>query len=161
MDPLQRAIPVSRFEVIMRRALRLGNVFYWQPVHRRKKSRHSGNEASAIRDTAVFRFPHPALPRRIKHQIRSRIRFFGSALSLTASQISSLRRCFDRRIAAWTSRQASDERANQPSHGCDRVWDVTLGPQRRRSSGSVMVGYGKFREQQLVPSTIFRIFDSA
>ena len=28
--------------------------------------------------------------------------------------------------------RASDERADQPSaHGCDRVWDVTLGPQRR------------------------------
>ena len=42
------------------------------------------------------------------------------AASLTVSQISAPRRCCDWSIAAWTSRQASDERADQPStHGCD------------------------------------------
>src|ERR1035437_718075 len=41
------------------------------------------------------------------------------ALSLTVSQISAPRRCCDWSIATWTSRQASDERADQPStHGC-------------------------------------------
>ena len=39
--------------------------------------------------------------------------------NLTVSQISAPRRCCDWSIATWTSRQASDERADQPStHGC-------------------------------------------
>ena len=43
-----------------------------------------------------------------------------SVHSLTVSQISAPRRCCDWSIATWTSRQASDERADQPStHGCD------------------------------------------
>jgi hypothetical protein len=43
------------------------------------------------------------------------------APSLTVSQIAAPRRCCDWSIAAWTSRQASDERADQPrlSLGCD------------------------------------------
>src|SRR5580765_6954250 len=33
--------------------------------------------------------------------------------------------------AAWTSRQGSDDGENKPStHGCNRVWNVTLGTQR-------------------------------
>src|SRR5450759_2111543 len=52
-----------------------------------------------------------------------------STPTLTVSHIAAPRRCCDWSIAAWTSRQASDERADQPStHGCDGVWDVTLGP---------------------------------
>jgi len=42
------------------------------------------------------------------------------AISLTVSHISAPRRCCDWSVAAWASRQASDERADQPStHGCD------------------------------------------
>src|ERR1035437_9951842 len=41
-----------------------------------------------------------------------------TTLNLTVSQISAPRRCCDWSIATWTSRQASDERADQPStHG--------------------------------------------
>ena len=40
--------------------------------------------------------------------------------SLTVSHISAPRRLCDWSVAAWTSRQAFDERADQPStHGCD------------------------------------------
>src|SRR5450756_2432043 len=44
-----------------------------------------------------------------------------TAANLTVSQISAPRRCCDWSIATWTSRQASDERADQPrlSLGCD------------------------------------------
>ncbi len=82
----------------------------------------------------------PVLRQEVVDYTRSEIRLrsgitiaiHANSFSLTASQISWLRRCCDRSIAAWTSRQASDERADQPStHGCDGVWDVTLGPQRR------------------------------
>jgi hypothetical protein len=47
-------------------------------------------------------------------------RISGQFTNLTVSQISAPRRCCDWSIATWTSRQASDERADQPStHGCD------------------------------------------
>jgi hypothetical protein len=41
-------------------------------------------------------------------------------VNLTVSHISAPRRLCDWSVAAWTSRQTFDERADQPStHGCD------------------------------------------
>ena len=40
---------------------------------------------------------------------------FGGLVNLTVSHISAARRSCDWSVAAWTSRQASDERADQPS----------------------------------------------
>src|SRR5437867_1736508 len=56
-----------------------------------------------------------------------------SLASLTVSQISPARRCWHCSLAAWASRQVLGEGDGQASaHGGDRIWNVALGPQRRR-----------------------------
>jgi hypothetical protein len=56
----------------------------------------------------------------LKREKNFNFQVFPQTVSLTVSHISAPRRLCDWSVAAWTSRQAFDERADQPStHGCD------------------------------------------
>src|SRR4249919_4382176 len=66
-------------------------------------------------------------------------------LSFTVSQISPLRTCWQCFLTARASRQVLGEGDDQASaHGGDRIWNVALGPQRRRR------GIGNRRERQVL-----------
>src|SRR5271169_6494167 len=70
--------------------------------------------------------------------------------TFSVSQISPLRTCWYCSLTARTSRQVLGEGDDQASaHGGDRIWNVALGPQRRRR------GVGNRRERQ-VPRTAWR-----
>src|SRR5271154_2737137 len=69
----------------------------------------------------------------------------GQTLSFTVSQISPLRTCWHCSLTTRTPRQVLGEGDDQASaHGGDRIWNVALGPQRRRR------GVGNRRERQVL-----------
>src|ERR1700758_4331920 len=57
----------------------------------------------------------------------------GRLVVLLRHKIWNLLRFVDRRVAATASREGLGEGDDEPSaHGCDRVWDVSFGSDRRR-----------------------------
>jgi aerobic C4-dicarboxylate transport protein len=71
--------------------------------------------------------------------------FLAQATNFTVSQISPLRTSWHCSLTARASRQSLGEGDDQASaHGGDRIWNVALGPQRRRR------GVGNRRERQVL-----------